>query len=97
MWCKIKDFLKKHYKLAIFSVVCVVLVVSLFSCQGLMNVNGSRNNVVVQDSFKRGEKWGVGEDVEVLEKGDISMGRRGRRKRRIYNYKIRRGGIQLRG
>lgn len=32
----------------------VVFLFILFGCQGLMNVNGHDNNVVVQDSFKGG-------------------------------------------
>lgn len=32
----------------------IVLLFILFGCQGLMNVNGHDNNVVVEDSFKGG-------------------------------------------
>ncbi len=35
--------------------VClIVFLFILFGCQGLMNVNGHDNNVVVQDSFEGG-------------------------------------------
>lgn len=32
----------------------IALIFILFGCQGLMNVNGHDNNVIVEDSFKGG-------------------------------------------
>lgn len=39
----------------IFACLIVFLFI-LFGCQGLMNVNGHDNNVVVEDSFEGGNK-----------------------------------------
>ncbi len=49
------SFIFRQPILYIFAIIVVFLCLSI-GCQGLMNVNGHDNNVVVEDSFEGGNK-----------------------------------------
>lgn len=52
---KFMGFIFRQPVLYIFAIIVVFLCL-LFGCQGLMNVNGEENQVIVTDSFKGGNK-----------------------------------------
>lgn len=50
-FCKTFEFVKTHWKVFVVGFIVFVLSLILFSCQGLVNFNGSDgNNMVIGDS-----------------------------------------------